>query len=111
MPAGAARPLPDSGKWDRTFALYARDVAQPWKRVTVRLDTYSGAPVDFAAYEVDPADVLVRPAVVRGPAGPVLVELPSLVDNIASTSTGRINRSAGVVTLAPATPKCPKKSL
>jgi hypothetical protein len=25
----------------------------------VRLDTYSGAPVDFAAYEVDPADVLV----------------------------------------------------
>jgi len=53
------RPLPDSGKWDRTFALYARDVAVPWKRITVRLDTYSGAPVDFAAYEVDPADVLV----------------------------------------------------
>ena len=58
-PASAARPLPDSGKWDRTFALYARDVAVPWKRITVRLDTYSGAPVDFAAYEVDPADVLV----------------------------------------------------
>jgi hypothetical protein len=58
-PAGAARPLPDSGKWDRTFALYARDVAVPWKRITVRLDTYSGAPVDFAAYEVDPADVLI----------------------------------------------------
>ncbi|HEX3464971.1 MAG TPA: hypothetical protein VHS78_13065 [Candidatus Elarobacter sp.] len=55
----AARPLPDSGKWDRTFALYARDVAVPWKRIAVRLDTYSGAPVDFAAYEVDPADVLV----------------------------------------------------
>ena len=31
----------------------------PWKRITVRLDTYSGAPVDFAAYAVDPADVLV----------------------------------------------------
>jgi uncharacterized protein YfaS (alpha-2-macroglobulin family) len=31
----------------------------PWKRISVRLDTYSGAPVDFAAYEVDPADVLV----------------------------------------------------
>jgi hypothetical protein len=58
-PAFAARPLPDSGKWDRTFALYARDVAVPWKRIAVRLDTYSGAPVDFAAYEVDPADVLV----------------------------------------------------
>ena len=55
----AKRPLPDSGKWDRTFALYARDVAVPWKRIGVRLDTYSGAPVDFAAYEVDPADVLV----------------------------------------------------
>ncbi len=58
-PAGAARPLPDSGKWDRTFALYARDVAVPWKRIAVRLDTYSGAPVDFAAYEVDPADVMI----------------------------------------------------
>jgi uncharacterized protein YfaS (alpha-2-macroglobulin family) len=58
-PASAARPLPDSGKWDRTFALYARDVTVPWKRIAVRLDTYSGAPVDFAAYEVDPADVLV----------------------------------------------------
>lgn len=58
-PARAARPLPDKGKWDRTFALYARDVNVPWKRITVRLDTYSGAPVDFAAYEVDPADVLV----------------------------------------------------
>jgi hypothetical protein len=55
----AARPLPDSGKWDRTFALYARDVAVPWKRIAVRLDTYSGAPVDFAAYPVDPSDVLV----------------------------------------------------
>ncbi|MGH7683675.1 MAG: hypothetical protein ACREMT_04965, partial [Vulcanimicrobiaceae bacterium] len=31
----------------------------PWKRPTVRLDTYSGAPVDFTAYEVDPADVLI----------------------------------------------------
>ena len=31
----------------------------PWKRIAVRLDTYSGAPVDFAAYQVDPADVLV----------------------------------------------------
>jgi hypothetical protein len=59
LPARAARPLPDKGKWDRTFALYARDVSVPWKRITVRLDTYSGVPVDFAAYAVDPADVLV----------------------------------------------------
>ena len=34
----------------------------PWKRITVQLDTYSGAPVDFAAYPVDPADVLVAGA-------------------------------------------------
>jgi uncharacterized protein YfaS (alpha-2-macroglobulin family) len=34
-------------------------VAVPWKRISVRLDTYSGAPVDFTAYEVDPADVIV----------------------------------------------------
>ena len=59
LPAQAARPLPDSGKWDRTFALYARDVSVPWKRITVRLDTYSSAPVDFAAYPCDPSDVLV----------------------------------------------------
>ena len=31
----------------------------PWKPTTVRLDTYSGAPVDFSAFEVDPADVIV----------------------------------------------------
>ncbi|HTW84375.1 MAG TPA: hypothetical protein VMD91_09935 [Candidatus Sulfotelmatobacter sp.] len=58
-PVRAARPLPDSGQWDRTFALYARDVSVPWKRISVRLDTYSGAPVDFAAYDVDPAEVLI----------------------------------------------------
>jgi uncharacterized protein YfaS (alpha-2-macroglobulin family) len=61
-PVGAARPLPDSGQWDRTFALYARDVSVPWKRISVRLDTYSGAPVDFAAYDVDPAEVLIAGA-------------------------------------------------
>jgi hypothetical protein len=58
-PARAARPLLDSGKWDQYFALFARDTQVPWKKITVRLDTYSGAPVDFAAYSVDPYDVLV----------------------------------------------------
>ncbi len=58
-PSGASRPLLDSGKWDAYFALFARDTQVPWKRLSVRLDTYSGAPVDFAAYDVDPADVLV----------------------------------------------------
>lgn len=61
----AARPLLDSGKWDAYFALFARDAQVPWKRVSVRLDTYSGAPVDFAAYDVDPADVLVAGANAR----------------------------------------------
>ncbi len=58
-PASAARPLLDRGQWDAYFALFARDVYVPWKPSSVRLDTYSGAPVDFAAYNVDPAEVIV----------------------------------------------------
>jgi hypothetical protein len=65
MPAQAARPLLDSGKWDNYFALFARNVSVPWKPITLRLDTYSGAAVDFAAYDVDPADVLVAGANAR----------------------------------------------
>jgi hypothetical protein len=59
VPASAARPLLDSHQWDEYFALYARDVNVPWKPATVRIDTYSGAPVDFAAYNVDPAAVII----------------------------------------------------
>jgi hypothetical protein len=59
LPAGAARPLLDKGQWDAYFALFARDVNVPWKPSSVRLDTYSGAAVDFAAYAVDPAEVIV----------------------------------------------------
>ena len=62
LPVRAARPLLDSGKWDNYFALFARNAAVPWKRITIRLDTFSGAAVDFAAYEVDPSDVLVAGA-------------------------------------------------
>jgi hypothetical protein len=58
-PAFAARPLLDKHQWDAYFALFARDAYVPWKTTTVRLDTYSGAPVDFAAYNVDPAEVIV----------------------------------------------------
>ena len=65
IPARAARPLLDSGKWDNYFALFARNAAVPWKRITLRLDTYSGAAVDFAAYDVDPALVLVAGANAR----------------------------------------------
>jgi hypothetical protein len=35
------------------------------------------------------------------PAGPVLFQLPSFVDNIASASTGTIDRGTGTVTLSP----------
>jgi hypothetical protein len=58
-PGFAARPLLDQHQWDAYFGLYARDANVPWKTTTVRLDTYSGAPVEFAAYNVDPADVIV----------------------------------------------------
>ena len=61
-PASAARPLLDKHQWDAYFALFARDVYVPWKPTTVRLDTYSGAPVDFAAYNVDPAEVIIAGA-------------------------------------------------
>lgn len=61
-PVRAARPLLDRHQWDAYFALYARDAALPWKNAIVRLDTYSGAPLEFAAYEVDPADVIVAGA-------------------------------------------------
>jgi hypothetical protein len=58
----AGRPLLDRHQWDSYFALFARDVAVPWKPTTIRLDTYSGARVDFAAYAVDPAEVIVAGA-------------------------------------------------
>jgi hypothetical protein len=59
LPANAARPLLDYHKLDAYFALYAPDTSVPWKPTTVRLDTYTSAPVDFAVYQVDPADVIV----------------------------------------------------
>jgi hypothetical protein len=59
FPANAARPLLDQHQWDRYFALSARDVEVPWKPASVRLAVYSGAPVDFALYNVDPAEVII----------------------------------------------------
>ncbi|MDE2571840.1 MAG: hypothetical protein KGM44_04860, partial [bacterium] len=59
VPAHAARPLLDQHQWDRYFALFARDQYLPSEAVQVRLDTYSGAPVDLAVYAVDPADALI----------------------------------------------------
>lgn len=56
--AEAARPIVDLHTLDAYFALYAADSNVPWKATAVRLDTYSSAEVDFAAYQVDPADVV-----------------------------------------------------
>lgn len=57
-PAFAARQIVDLHRLDAYFALFASDSNVPWQPATVRLDTYSGAPVDFAVYQVDPGDVL-----------------------------------------------------
>ena len=59
MPALAERPLLDYHRLDAYFRLFAPDTSVPWKPAQVRLDTYTSAPVDFTAYEVDPADVIV----------------------------------------------------
>lgn len=64
----AARPLLDQHQWDRSFALFARDSSVPWRTTTVRLETYSSAPVEFRAYGVDVADVIVA----QRPQGRVL---------------------------------------
>ncbi|HUY11254.1 MAG TPA: hypothetical protein VMV73_03235, partial [Candidatus Dormibacteraeota bacterium] len=57
-PAGAARAIVDLHRLDGYFALFAHDSDVPWQPTIVRLDTYSSAAVAFAAYRVDPGDVL-----------------------------------------------------
>lgn len=56
--AAAERPIVDLHRLDAYFALFAADSNVPWKTTTVRLDTYSSAPVHFSVYQADPADVL-----------------------------------------------------
>lgn len=58
MPVRAERPIVDPHRLDAYFALFAGDSNVPWKPTTVRLDTYSSAPVSFSVYQVDPIDVL-----------------------------------------------------
>jgi hypothetical protein len=57
-PVRAERQIVDLHRLDANFQLFAADSSVPWKPTTVRLDTYSSAPVAFSVYEVDPADVL-----------------------------------------------------
>ena len=53
-PVGAERPIVDLHRLDANFQLFAADSSVPWKAATVRLDTYSSAPVAFSVYQVDP---------------------------------------------------------
>jgi hypothetical protein len=55
----ASRPLLDQRQWNAYFSLFAPDISVPWRPARVRLDTYSAAPVDFTAYQVEPSDVIV----------------------------------------------------
>ena len=57
-PVLAERPIVDLHRLDANFQLFAADSSVPWKPATVRLDTYSSAPVSFSVYKVDPAEVL-----------------------------------------------------
>ncbi len=58
IPVRAERPIVDLHRLDAYFALFAGDSNVPWKPTTVRLDTYSSAPLQFSVYQVDPVDVL-----------------------------------------------------
>jgi hypothetical protein len=58
VPVRAERPIVDLHRLDAYFALFAADSNVPWKPTTVRLDTYSSAPVQISVYAVDPADVV-----------------------------------------------------
>jgi len=57
-PIRAERQIVDLHRLDANFQLFAADSTVPWKTAAVRLDTYSSAPITFAVYQVDPADVL-----------------------------------------------------
>ncbi|MBV9233857.1 MAG: hypothetical protein JO030_07430 [Candidatus Eremiobacteraeota bacterium] len=57
-PVRAERPIVDLHRLDANFELFAGDTSVPWKPATVRLDTYSSAPVAFSIYPADPSEVL-----------------------------------------------------
>ncbi len=61
-PVSAERQIVDLHRLDANFQLFAADSSVPWRAATVRLDTYSSAPVAFSVYQVDPADVLTAGA-------------------------------------------------
>jgi len=67
-PVRAERQIVDLHHFDAYFELFAADSNVPWKPSTVRLDTYSSAPVSFSVYQVDPADVLTAGSNLAGRA-------------------------------------------
>ena len=80
-PVSAARPIVDLHKLDAYFALFASDSNVPWQPTTVRLDTYSSAPVQFAVYQVDPSDVITAGSNAR----------PRAIETRGRKSTARFN--------------------
>lgn len=56
--AQAERPIVDLHRLDANFELFAGDSSVPWKATSVRLDTYSSAPVAISVYAIDPAEVV-----------------------------------------------------
>lgn len=64
-PAIAERAIVDPHTLDAYFSLFAADSNVPWKPTTIRLQTYTGTPVDFSAYAVDAADVVTAGASAR----------------------------------------------
>src|SRR5665213_1777390 len=57
-PVHAGRAILDPHTLDAYFSLFAADSNVPWKPTTIRLETSTATPVDFAAYAIDAADVV-----------------------------------------------------
>lgn len=64
-PVAAERAIVDPHTLDAYFSLFAADSNVPWKPTTIRLQTYTGAPVNFAAYAIDAADVITAGSAAR----------------------------------------------
>ncbi len=96
-PAVAERQIVDLHRLDANFQLFAADSSVPWKPATVRLDTYSSAPVAFTIYGVDPTDVLTAGANVSPRAVPTAGRRPLASFNF--TPPGGYQFQSNVVSL------------
>lgn len=96
-PAAAERQIVDLHRLDANFQLFAVDSSVPWRPATVRLDTYSSAPVAFTVFAVDPTDVLTAGANVSPRAVPTAGRHPLASFNFAPP--GGYQFQSNVVTL------------